>query len=302
MIQTGDINGDGHLDVVGYSAPTGRVFLGDGAGNWVADATWTMPSPGDFSALRVDGDLDHDGREDIFVQATQSGFPFYRNQLRALSPWSAPAELSAQVAAPRGGETFRVGSIRDLRWLAAVPESHGPAQVELRLSLEGDEGPWTTIASGLPNSGRYEWAVTAWPSSRCRIAVVVTAGGHEVIAMSPEDFTIALPEGTAAPDVSYARISDNGRLALHPNPARGHAVLRWTGHAPEQVSIISLDGRLRRTWPLASGDRAREGSIARAGSVQLSLRDGEGRALPRGVYLLRARRGAAEERIRIVIR
>ena len=77
MIQSGDLNSDGFLDIVAYSDPTGHVFIGDGNGNWVADTTWTMPSPGSFSALRIDGDIDHDGREDIAVQSTKSGFPFY---------------------------------------------------------------------------------------------------------------------------------------------------------------------------------------------------------------------------------
>ncbi len=189
MTQFGDLNGDGFLDIVAYSDPTGYVFLGDGDGNWDADTTWTMPSPGGYSALRVDGDIDHDGREDITVQAKQSGFPFYRNQLRVYSPWSEPTELSARVTTPYGGETFRSGSIRNIRWLSAVPPSQGDATVEIQLSQNSASGPWTTIVSGIPNNGCYQWLVDAGGSEYCRIKVIVTTSSS-ASAISASDFTI----------------------------------------------------------------------------------------------------------------
>ena len=187
--QFGDVDGDGLLDIVVYAGPDGAVFLGDGSGSWTADATWTMPSPGDASALRVDGDTDHDGREDIVVLASKSGFPFYRNQLRVYSPWLEPATLAARVTGPTGGETFRNGSIREIRWLAAIPPAQGPAEVEIRLSLNGESGPWTTIASGLPDNGRYQWRVrTARGSDHCRIRVVAATTSDTVSATSAGDF------------------------------------------------------------------------------------------------------------------
>ena len=66
--QFGDIDGDGFLDMVGYVGPTGYAYLGDGNGNWVLDGTFSTTSPGSFSAFLVDGDFDHDGREDVVVQ------------------------------------------------------------------------------------------------------------------------------------------------------------------------------------------------------------------------------------------
>ncbi len=190
LTQLGDLDGDGYEDVVAYRDPTGTVYLGDGGTSWTADATWTMPSPGESSALRVDGDVDHDGREDIAVLATKSGFPFYRNQLRVYSPWLAPTALEARVTLPRGGETYRSGSIRDVRWLAAVPSAQGPASVEIQLSLDGDGGPWTSIATGLPDNGRYEWQVSSLGSDTCRIRVIVTTSSASTTATSPADFRI----------------------------------------------------------------------------------------------------------------
>jgi len=183
--QLGDINGDGFVDIVGYAGPQGYVYLGDGNGNWVQSGSWTMPSPGDYSDLVVNGDIDHDGREDIIIQAKSS-----TNQLRAYSAWIEPTELTARVTLPHGGETYRAGSIRNIRWLAAVPPSQGPATVDIQLSLNGVSGPWETIAQGVPNSGCYQWLVDASGSKHCRVKVTVSTGSDSVSAISPSDFTI----------------------------------------------------------------------------------------------------------------
>ncbi|MCD4726763.1 MAG: VCBS repeat-containing protein, partial [Pirellulales bacterium] len=190
LSQLGDLDGDGFLDITAYADPKGYVFLGDGAGNWVFDTSWTMPSPGHASALRVNGDIDHDGREDIVILASKSGFPFSRNQLRVYSPWLEPVQLGARVRSPLGGETFRDGSIRDIRWLAAIPPSHGKATVDILLSRKGAGGPWTTLASGVPDNGRYQWKIDAFGSGTCRIAVVVTTASGSTTAVSAADFTI----------------------------------------------------------------------------------------------------------------
>lgn len=190
LTQFGDFDGDGNRDIVAYSDPTGRVFMGDGTGNWTADAMWTMPSPGNASALRVDGDIDHDGREDIAVLATKSGFPFYRNQLRIYSPWQQPQDPAVTVTSPDGGETLRQGGIRDIRWLAAIPAAYGPATVKIQLSYNGAAGPWTTIASNLPDNGRYQWLVDGFDSEHCRIKIVATTASGSAFDISDEDFTL----------------------------------------------------------------------------------------------------------------
>ncbi|MHC4942075.1 MAG: FG-GAP repeat domain-containing protein [Planctomycetota bacterium] len=222
--QFGDFDGDGFLDIVVYSDPKGRVYLGDGSGNWTADATWTMPSPGEASAMRVDGDIDHDGREDIAVLATKSGFPFYRNQLRVYSPWRQPVELTALVTSPHGGETLRDGSIRDIRWLAAVPAAQGQATVTIRLSHNGSAGPWIPIASSVPDNGRYQWVVDGFQSQTCRIEIEVSTATNSVSAMSAADFTILSDTDPLESDISTISESAGGTVnfQLHGGVANAH--------------------------------------------------------------------------------
>jgi hypothetical protein len=188
--QFGDINGDGFLDVVAYLGPTGYLYLGDGNGNWISDATFTMSSPGEYSAFVVDGDFDHDGREDIVIQADQGNWPSYQNILQAFSPWLEPIELTTFVSSPHGGETFRSGSIRKIRWLSAVPPQEGDSTVEIQISIDGISGPWRTIADNLPNNGCYQWLVDGTGSENCRIKIIVTTSSSSAYAISSSDFII----------------------------------------------------------------------------------------------------------------
>ena len=149
-----------------------------------------MLSPGEYSAFVVDGDFDHDGREDVIVQAAQGTWPSYQNQLKAFSPWLEPTGLSALVSLPHGGETFRSGSIRDIRWLSAVPLSQGVSTVEIQISLNGESGSWDTIASDIPNNGCYQWLVNAGGSDNCRIKVIVSTSSSSAYDISESNFKI----------------------------------------------------------------------------------------------------------------
>jgi len=188
--QFGDINGDGFLDVVAYLGPTGFLYLGDGDGNWISDATFTMSSPGEYSAFVIDGDFDHDGREDIVIQADQGSWPSYQNILQAFSPWLEPTELTTFVSLPHGGEIFRSGSIRKIRWLSAVPLQEVDSTVEIQISIDGISGPWRTIADNLPNNGCYQWLVDGTGSENCRIKTIVTTSSSSAHAISSSDFII----------------------------------------------------------------------------------------------------------------
>jgi hypothetical protein len=187
--QFGDINGDGFLDIVAYAGPTGYSYLGDGSGNWDSDATFSMQPSGGYSAFVVDGDFDHDGREDIVIQAEEGSWPSYQNKLKAFSPWEEPTELTVLVSNPHGGETYRSGSIRNIRWLSAVPPSFEDSTVEIQLSINGESGPWRTIAKNLPNNGCYQWLIDACGSELSRIRIIVYSSKDIAQAMSINDFT-----------------------------------------------------------------------------------------------------------------
>ena len=290
QVQFGDLDGDTHLDVVAYVQPTGTCYLGDGTGSWALATSWSMPTPGIGNALRVDGDCDHDGREDIVVLAQKSGFPFYRNQLRVYSPWVSPDLLAARVTFPDGGEVLRQGSIRKLRWAAAVPAGQGPAVVDISLSTRGPAGPWTPVAAGIPDNGVYEWQVAGEVSSRCFVEVRVGAGGDLAVAQSPSPFEI-LGSGTGA----SCGVGAVGLLRGHPNPTNGRTRLTWSRPTRSEATLRVYDirGRLVDRQRVECGreflDWAPPACLS-AGLYLMELTAGEERA--RGKVLLMGHGGA----------
>jgi hypothetical protein len=283
QVQFGDLDGDGHLDVVAYVQPTGRCYIGDGEGSWTFAASWSMPTPGIGNALRVDGDCDHDGREDIVVLAQKSGFPFYRNQLRVYSPWESPELLSARVTFPDGGEVLKQGSIRKLRWAAAVPSGQGPALVDLYLSTSGPAGPWTPVALGIPDNGAYEWQVAGEVSSSCYLEVRVTAGGDLAVARSPSPFFI-LGDGTGVPSATAV-----GPLQSHPNPTAGRTRLTWSQPTRSAATLCVFDIRGR----LVDRQRIERGRTFRDWTPPAQL--------PAGLYLIELRVGPERARGKLLL-
>jgi hypothetical protein len=244
LVQFGYIDGDDDLDLVVYDDPVGQVYLGIGLGNWTADATWTMPGSGDASAMRIDGDADHDGREDIAIQGEMASGMFDRNQLRMYSPWSEPSSLDTRVVSPNGGELFMCWSIRELRWLTAVPEAQGQATVDIYLSTTGAGGPWNPVALDTPDDGSYQWTVPLENSSQCRIRVVAgTASGSDE-DISDSDFTIMGAPGTGGHSLPAS--AGANLLPVSPNPVSDYLCLRFVTSAvsPVAISVYDVTGRL----------------------------------------------------------
>jgi hypothetical protein len=190
LTQFGDLNNDSNLDIVAYTDPTGKIYLGDGNGSWIEDTSWNMASPGDPSAMRVNGDVDFDGREDIIIQASEGSWPNDVNMLKLFSPWQEPSQLNVQIKKPNGGEVFRISSIRNIRWLTSVPSTQDQATIDIQLSLNGESGAWNTIVSNIPNNGLYQWKVNGSGSNNCRIKIIANTSLESASTLSSSDFTI----------------------------------------------------------------------------------------------------------------
>jgi len=269
MVQFGDLNGDGNLDAVAYAGTTGRTYMGNGQGNWTSDATFAFSTPGHFSAMRVSGDFDHDGREDIVVQAAEGNAYVYTNIARAYSPWQEPAALTTRLVTPSGGETFMAGSARFVRWLTAVPPASGQALIDIHFSAAGPGGPWTSVATGLPDNCRFQWTVPQVNSTTCRMRITATAGGQTHQYVSPGDFSVL--QGVGVSEASPVPVPQAG-FTVFPNPSAGTpSVMVGQGLAGE-LRVYDIAGR--QVLCVTVDDT----------SVKPLLGE-DGRPLPAGVYV-----------------
>lgn len=95
---------------------------------------------------------------------------------------------SIDVTAPDGGEMWAVGETHNITWTSV--EVTGNVRIDINRTFPN--GPWETIAADAPNTGAFEWLVTAPPCSTAR-ARVISLTNPAVIAMSSADFSAAYP-------------------------------------------------------------------------------------------------------------
>lgn len=189
-VRVADMNADGKPDLVGAGGGRVAIWRGDGAGGFTRALTFSLPGNGTVEVLRVGADFDHNGRPDVLLMQDEScGLFCSRNKLYAFREASAPRRLEAQLTRPLGGEVWRQGSVRSVRWLAGVPDGQS-ASVRVELSVSGQGGPWTVLASGLANDGEESFVVPAVTTTDAWVRVVVRAGREGVVSRNRRALSI----------------------------------------------------------------------------------------------------------------
>jgi hypothetical protein len=126
-----DSDGDGTADVLDVCPLTHDPIQedqdGDGFGD-LCDNCPTFPNP---AQMDMNGDGAGDRADDPVVQ----------------------------VIAPNGGGVLFIGSVVTIQW-SASDLCGGVQWIKLLLSRDGAADPYETIASGLTNTGAYDWTVT----------------------------------------------------------------------------------------------------------------------------------------------
>jgi hypothetical protein len=127
----------------------------------------------------------------VAVENVPAGLFQSQNKPRLWREASRAEKLAVHVVEPRPARTWCGGQVRFVDWLASVPGA-ADARVRIELSSGGPGGPWTQVASGIPNSGRHQLVVPSGiDSSNCYVRVEVAAGGARSQAMNPAPFRIA---------------------------------------------------------------------------------------------------------------
>ena len=96
---------------------------------------------------------------------------------------------TAHMLTPNGGESFGAGDQVEVKWLS--DDDEGAVSAELQLSTDGGQTWPTTIATGLPAAGTYNWTVPSVTTSSARLRVIVSDGsGNTGDDASDADFSI----------------------------------------------------------------------------------------------------------------
>jgi hypothetical protein len=292
LTELADMNSDGFVDVMGCGTGIFQLWLGDGAGNWTADAQFTTGDPGYCQALRAGGDLDHNGYPDIVILSEIGDWISYQNYLKVFRESSPADSLWIRSSFPMGNEKFFPGSVQFIRWVSEVPEGMN-SSVDIEISAFGPEGPWWLVADGLPNNGTYQWTVPPTGSDSCYLKLTVKGGLSSALAITAAPFTIVgnptREEASASPGAFMAFLS--------PNPVTDCQAISLYVPLPVRIRIDLLDltGSLVRAilpgQTLGSGHHEIRWSVEEKGNSPLA----------KGVYVIRIMSGRETFTKKIII-
>jgi iron complex transport system substrate-binding protein len=122
--------------------------------------------------------------------------------------WAGPAAAGSVLTSPRGGETWKAGSIQNITWNS---QSYHAGDNYVELDFSPDNGStWTQIAQNVPVvPAQYLWTVPDRPTARARIRIIVTnlitnedGTTSQVIAGSDQSANFIIYQGSAPTPVS----------------------------------------------------------------------------------------------------
>lgn len=184
---------------------------------------------------------------------------------------AAPA---VAVTAPNGAELLTVGNGTALTWTAS--DNAAVTSVDLELSRAGAGGPFEPVASGLANSGTYNWTVTGPVTSNALLRVTARdAAANSAQDLSDVAFSIADPAGVDDGPVTALALAP-----VWPNPARGPVRFGFALPQEARVHLGVLDVQGRELLVLADGAYP-------AGRHSLDWRGASRDALDPGLYFVR---------------
>jgi hypothetical protein len=209
---------------------------------------------------------------------TGSANPFTVTVTHALSYTAAFADTAAptvSLLSPIGGDSWAFGTTHAVTWTAT--DNVGVASVTIEYSATGPDGPWLPVASGLANSGSYDWTVPAPATTQAVVRVTaLDATGHAASAASVTVFSILDPAAGVVPGRSVLALS-----RPTPNPSGDLSTIEFSLPADAHARLQVLDTGGRRV-------AAREGSFGAGRHIwQWDGRLASGARVPAGLYFVR---------------
>lgn len=274
-IRTGDFNLDGHLDIgvacreadtlavltnngLGGFTTTGRFVLQDGP--WCLNGN-DMDADGDFDLITVASNAD---RIQVLFNDGTGAFPVRHGQLSGDFPLGVYcADVDGDSDIDGLSSNYAGGSV-------GVYLNPGNGLIALDTTLT----VW--------DSGSYTWAHDLDGDGDLDLSVV-DENADSLFIFYNGSSPVGVPDGGSAPGA----ISGGPILSVRPNPLPGGSrlALSLSGlRGAATVDVVSIEGRLvKRLWSGAFPSGALD--------LQWDGRDGRGRAVASGHYLVSARAG-----------
>ncbi len=144
------------------------------------------------------------------------------------------------VRMPKGNERLLIGDVVNMNWTAS-----GPAPVnsiDVLLSRSGSPGPFSPLATGLPNTSSYSWLVTG-PATNAGVLEVVAHDASARVGSDLSDTTFTISSDPTA--VESGPITQFALSPVWPDPVQRPPVLRFAlPHASRvRLSVMDLQGR-----------------------------------------------------------
>ncbi len=221
----GDMDNDGHCDLVAFKDGGIYIFKGNGAGTWTAADTIAI-AEATCADIKL-GDFDRNGLPDIAYMAKNQGnnwMRVYRNMATGIQP-------ETRMVFPGGNEILCGNSVQFASWSTNVPAGI-PSSVNIALSTSGVSGPYITIALNKPNSGKFQWITPPVTSADCYLRLIIATGTVSDTVFSDTAFsimpcvTVPVISGPIAGDSTFCHPGDT--LTFSISPVYGAVNYTWT--------------------------------------------------------------------------
>jgi len=141
------------------------------------------------------------------------------------------------LGSPDGGETWKAGSTHAITWTAS--DAVGVTSVSLAYSTNGGASFGNSIATGLANSGTYNWTVPTLNTTTARVRVIAyDAAGNAGRDSSAANFTVDQWAITASAGTGGS-ISPSGTVLVTQGASQAFHIAPTAGYT---LSGLAVDG------------------------------------------------------------
>jgi len=290
-----DMNMDGFADIAAFGNGVVTVWLGDGTGNWTQATQFTLPSPGNFEAFRIEGDADHNGYPDIVLVSEEGSWPSERNHLRFFKENSAADSLTIFPVYPGPNRKINITSVQTIKWISEVLAGDS-SWVKLEISLHDTLGPWNIIADDLPNNGHHQWVIPESMASTdtCRIRYIVYTSLDSAVAITREGFFI-IGEPVYTEKFEDGNPDKFQLYQNYPNPFNPSTKIKYTipnvivsGAKQSQMVTLKVYDILGNEIATLVNEEKQSGEY----EVEFNSHSDEGQNLTNGVYFYQMKVGS----------